>query len=241
MANPPLLEVRGLSAGYGDSQVLWEVSLSVPRGSLVAIVGANGAGKSTLLKTVSGLVRPTAGDIVFDGRSIAGMAPQQIVAAGLSHVPEGRGLFTRMTVLENLQLGAYPTQVRARMNESLERIFELFPRLAERRNQRAGLMSGGEQQMLAIGRAVMACPKLLILDEPSMGLAPLIVDEVFRFVQKLHATGVTIVLVEQNIQSALRLADRAYVLKTGRVVMQGSGAELLANEEIRKAYIGSLG
>ncbi|HNU10328.1 MAG TPA: ABC transporter ATP-binding protein [Rubrivivax sp.] len=241
MANPPLLEVRGLSAGYGDSQVLWEVSLSVPRGSLVAIVGANGAGKSTLLKTVSGLVRPTAGDIVFDGRSIAGMAPQQIVAAGLSHVPEGRGLFTRMTVLENLQLGAYPTQVRARMNESLERIFELFPRLAERRNQRAGLMSGGEQQMLAIGRAVMACPKLLILDEPSMGLAPLIVDEVFRFVKKLHATGVTIVLVEQNIQSALRLADRAYVLKTGRVVMQGSGAELLANEEIRKAYIGSLG
>ena len=241
MANPPLLEVRGLSAGYGDSQVLWEVSLSVPRGSLVAIVGANGAGKSTLLKTVSGLVRPTAGDIVFDGRSIAGMAPQQIVAAGLSHVPEGRGLFTRMTVLENLQLGAYPTQVRARMNESLERIFELFPRLAERRNQRAGLMSGGEQQMLAIGRAVMACPKLLILDEPSMGLAPLIVDEVFRFVKKLHATGVTIVLVEQNIQSALRLADRAYVLKTGRVVMQGSGAELLANEEIHKAYIGSLG
>jgi len=241
LANPPLLEVRGLSAGYGDSQVLWEVSLSVPRGSLVAIVGANGAGKSTLLKTVSGLVRPTAGDIVFDGRSIAGMAPQQIVAAGLSHVPEGRGLFTRMTVLENLQLGAYPTQVRARMNESLERIFELFPRLAERRNQRAGLMSGGEQQMLAIGRAVMACPKLLILDEPSMGLAPLIVDEVFRFVKKLHATGVTIVLVEQNIQSALRLADRAYVLKTGRVVMQGSGAELLANEEIRKAYIGSLG
>jgi len=241
LANPPLLEVRGLSAGYGDSQVLWEVSLSVPRGSLVAIVGANGAGKSTLLKTVSGLVRPTAGDIVFDGRSIAGMAPQQIVAAGLSHVPEGRGLFTRMTVLENLQLGAYPTQVRARMNESLERIFELFPRLAERRNQRAGLMSGGEQQMLAIGRAVMACPKLLILDEPSMGLAPLIVDEVFRFVKKLHATGVTIVLVEQNIQSALRLADRAYVLKTGRVVMQGSGAELLANEEIHKAYIGSLG
>ncbi len=241
MANPPLLEVRGLCAGYGDSQVLWDVSLAVPQGGLVAIVGANGAGKSTLLKTLSGLLRPMAGEIVFDGRSIAGMPPQQIVAAGLSHVPEGRGLFSRMTVLENLQLGAYPAQVRARMNESLQRIFELFPRLAERREQRAGLLSGGEQQMLAIGRAVMACPKLLILDEPSMGLAPRIVDEVFRFVQTLHASGVTLVLVEQNIQSALRLSDHAYVLKTGRVVMQGGGAELLADAEIRKAYIGSLG
>jgi len=241
LANPPLLEVRDLCAGYGDSQVLWDVSLTVPQGSLVAIVGANGAGKTTLLKTISGLLRPSRGDIVFDGRSIAGMAAQQIVAAGLSHVPEGRGLFSRMTALENLQLGAYPAQVRGHMNESLARIFELFPRLAERRHQRAGLMSGGEQQMLAIGRAVMARPKLLILDEPSMGLAPLIVEEVFRFVRGLHATGVTILLVEQNIQSALRLADRAYVLKTGRVVMQGSGAELLANEEIRKAYIGSLG
>ncbi len=241
MATPPLLEVRGLCAGYGDSQVLWDVSLAVPRGSVVALVGANGAGKSTLLKTVSGLIKPRSGEIVFDGRSIAGMAPQQIVAAGLSHVPEGRGLFTRMTVLENLQLGAYPAQVRARMNESLAHIFELFPRLAERRDQRAGLMSGGEQQMLAIGRAVMACPSLLILDEPSMGLGPLIVEEVFRFIRRLHDSGVTILLVEQNIQSALRLADHAFVLKTGRVVMQGSGAELLANDEIRKAYIGSLG
>ena len=241
MANPPLLEVRGLSAGYGEAQVLWDVSIAVERGSVVALVGANGAGKSTLLRAVSGLLPARAGDIVFDGRSIAGMAPQQIVASGLSHVPEGRGLFTRMTVLENLQLGAYPAQVRAQMHESLQRTYALFPRLRERQAQRAGLMSGGEQQMLAIGRALMACPQLLILDEPSMGLGPLVVDEVFALIRRLHEGGVTILLVEQNIQRALRLADQAFVLKTGRVVMQGSGPELLADAQIRRAYIGSLG
>ncbi|KAB2876500.1 MAG: ABC transporter ATP-binding protein [Ideonella sp.] len=241
MANPPLLEVRGLQAGYGEAQVLWDVSITAERGSVVALVGANGAGKSTLLKTVSGLLRPRAGEIVFDGRSIAGIAPQQIVASGLSHVPEGRGLFSRMTVLENLQLGAYPAQVRARMDESLQRTYALFPRLRERSAQRAGLMSGGEQQMLAIGRAVMACPQLLILDEPSMGLGPLVVEEVFSLIRRLHDSGVTILLVEQNVQRALRMADRAFVLKTGRVVMQGTGPELLADEQIRKAYIGSLG
>ncbi len=241
MANPPLLEVRGLDAGYGDSQALWDLSLKVDEGTVVALVGANGAGKSTLLKTVSGLLRPWKGEVLFRGRPIAGMAPQAIVAAGLSHVPEGRGLFARMTVLENLQLGAYPAQVRARSAESLERVLDLFPRLRERTQQLAGLMSGGEQQMLAIGRALMACPSLLILDEPSMGLGPQVVDEVFRLIRRLHASGVTVLLVEQNIQRALAIADRAFVLQTGHLVMQGSGPELLADPQIRKAYIGSLG
>jgi branched-chain amino acid transport system ATP-binding protein len=241
LAKPPLLEVRGLDAGYGDAQALWDVSISVEEGSVVSLVGANGAGKSTLLKTISGLLRPRRGEVRFRGRSIGGTAPQAIVAAGLSHVPEGRGLFTRMTVLENLQLGAYPGQVRARSDESLARVFELFPRLRERTRQVAGLMSGGEQQMLAIGRAVMACPSLLILDEPSMGLGPLVVEEVFGLIQRLNASGVTILLVEQNIQRALQIADRAFVLQTGRVVMQGTGRELLADPQIRKAYIGSLG
>ncbi len=241
MAKPPLLEVRGLDAGYGDTQALWDVSVAVAEGSVVSLVGANGAGKSTLLKTVSGLLKPQRGEVWFRGRSIAGMAPQAIVATGLSHVPEGRGLFTRMTVLENLQLGAYPGQVRGRTEESLARVFELFPRLRERTRQQAGLMSGGEQQMLAIGRAVMACPSLLILDEPSMGLGPLVVEEVFALIRRLNDSGVTILLVEQNIQRALQIADRAFVLQTGRVVMQGTGRELLADPEIRKAYIGSLG
>ena len=237
----PLLEVRGVDVAYGDTQVLWDVSISVPEGAIVSLVGANGAGKSTFLKAISGLLRPRRGDIVFRGSAIGGNAPQEIVAAGLSHVPEGRGLFTQMTVLENLELGAYPLKVRSRMAESLEHVFTLFPRLRERSRQVAGSLSGGEQQMLAIGRAVMACPALLILDEPSMGLSPLVVREMFKLIGTLNDGGVTILLVEQNIHQALSIADYAFVLQTGRVVMQGSGSDLLADPTIRKAYIGSLG
>ncbi|MDE2615098.1 MAG: ABC transporter ATP-binding protein [Burkholderiales bacterium] len=220
---------------------MWSVSIDVAEGSIVSLVGANGAGKSTLLRAISGLVKPRRGDIVFRGRTITGVAPQQIVAAGLSHVPEGRGLFTQMTVRENLELGAYPAGVRARAPQSLARVFELFPRLREREKQIAGSLSGGEQQMLAIGRAVMACPALLILDEPSMGLSPLIVHELFGLIRTLNRDGVTILLVEQNIHQALQIADDAYVLQTGRVVLSGRGSELLADPAVRSAYIGSLG
>ncbi|HPP83087.1 MAG TPA: ABC transporter ATP-binding protein [Rubrivivax sp.] len=240
MANP-LLEVRGLDAGYGDTQALWSVSIEVAEGAIVSLVGANGAGKSTLLRAISGLIVPRRGEIVFRGRSIVGLAPQQIVAAGLSHVPEGRGLSTQMTVLENLELGAYPANVRARAADSLRRVFALFPRLRERQGQIAGSLSGGEQQMLAIGRAVMACPSLLILDEPSMGLSPLVVHEMFGLVRTLNRDGVTILLVEQNIHQALQIADDAYVLQTGHVVMRGPGAQLLEDPAIRSAYIGSIG
>ncbi len=240
MANP-LLEVRELDVAYGDAQALWGVSIDVPEGAIVALVGANGAGKSTLLKAVSGLLRPHRGRIVFRGQAISGAAPQNIVAAGLCHVPEGRGLFTNMTVLENLELGAYPSHVRPRMRESLERAFALFPRLNERQQQKAGLLSGGEQQMLAIGRAIMAHPSLLVLDEPSMGLSPLVVKGMFDLVRTLNKQGVTILLVEQNVHQALQIADHAFVLQTGRVVMQGPGRELLADPAIREAYIGSVG
>lgn len=239
MANP-LLEVRDVDVSYGDSQALWGVSIAVAEGAIVALVGANGAGKSTLLKTISGLLRPSRGSVVFRGKPITGAAPQDIVASGLCHVPEGRGLFTRMTVQENLELGAYPAQVRARLPETLERAYALFPRLAERRAQKAGLLSGGEQQMLAIGRAIMAHPSLLVLDEPSMGLSPLIVKSLFDLVRTLNEQGVTILLVEQNVNQALQIADHAFVLQTGRVVMQGPGSELLADPAIRKAYIGSV-
>ncbi|MCG3189291.1 MAG: High-affinity branched-chain amino acid transport ATP-binding protein LivF [Burkholderiaceae bacterium] len=240
MANP-LLEVRDLDVAYGDSQALWGVSIDVPEGAIVALVGANGAGKSTLLKAVSGLLRPRRGRIVFRGQAIGGVAPQDIVAAGLCHVPEGRGLFTNMTVLENLELGAYPSHVRPRMRESLARTFALFPRLDERQQQKAGLLSGGEQQMLAIGRAIMAHPVLLVLDEPSMGLSPLVVKGMFDLVRTLNEQGVTILLVEQNVHQALQIADHAFVLQSGRVVMQGAGRELLADPAIREAYIGSVG
>jgi len=222
-----LLEVRDLNVSYGDAHVLWDVCLHVEEGAIVSLVGANGAGKSTLLKAISGLVRPQAGEIVFRGRSIRGAAPQEIVSIGISHVPEGRGLFTQMTVLENLELGAYPAGVRARMRESLEYAFGLFPRLRERSRQKAGSLSGGEQQMLAIGRAVMARPALLILDEPSLGLSPMVVKAMFELMRTLNGQGVTILLVEQNIHQALQVARHAFVLQTGRVVMQGPGRELL--------------
>jgi len=219
-------------------QALWDVSVGVEEGSIVALVGANGAGKTTLLKTISGLIRSRKGEILLSGESLTNLSPQEIVDRGIIHVPEGRRLFSSLTVLENLKLGAYIPRARSSFAESLERVFSLFPVLKDRKNQEAGSLSGGEQQMLAIGRAIMAQPKLLMLDEPSLGLGPFLVKAIFEFIRALNEQGVTILLVEQNVNQALKIAQQAYVLKTGKVVMSGRGDELLANEEVQKAYIG---
>ncbi len=237
MANQ-LLEVKGLDVSYGDVQALWDVSLQVEEGAIIALVGANGAGKTTLLKTISGLIHARKGEILFSGKSLKNIKPQEIVDRGITHVPEGRRLFAELTVLENLKLGAYVPSARPFFAESLERVFSLFPVLKNRQNQRAGTLSGGEQQMLAIGRALMARPKLVMLDEPSLGLSPLLVKTIFELISTLNAQKTTILLVEQNVNQALKIAHQAYVLKTGKIVMSGRGDELLANEEIRKTYIG---
>ncbi|WP_245458529.1 MULTISPECIES: ABC transporter ATP-binding protein [unclassified Mesorhizobium] len=239
MANR-LLEVSDLQVAYGDVGALWGVSLHVDPGTIVAIVGANGAGKTTLLRTVSGLLKPKSGDIRLAGQSLVGKAPQEIASLGIAHVPEGRGLFRQMTVLENLELGAFQPKARPRTKELLDNAYTLFPRLKERIHQKAGSLSGGEQQMLAIARATMSEPSLLILDEPSLGLSPLVVQQMFSLIQTLHAQGVTILLVEQNIHQALKVADYAFVLQTGSLAMQGTGAELIADPEIQKAYMGVL-
>jgi branched-chain amino acid transport system ATP-binding protein len=237
LANP-LLEVKGVDVYYGDVQILREVSLQVQEGSIVALVGANGAGKTTLLKTISGLLRPRKGDILFSGESLHSLKPQDIVDRGITHVPEGRRLFADLTVFENLRLGAYIPRARPNFDESLERVYGLFPLLKERKNQKAGTLSGGEQQMLAIGRAVMAQPKLIMLDEPSLGLSPILVKTIFEFITTLNEQETTILLIEQNINQTLKIAHQAFVLKIGKIVMSGRGEELLTNEEIRKAYIG---
>ncbi|WP_246684751.1 ABC transporter ATP-binding protein [Mesorhizobium sp. B2-7-1] len=239
MANR-LLEISDLEVAYGDVGALWGVSLHVDPGTIVALVGANGAGKTTLLRTVSGLLKPKAGDIHLSGQSIIGKAPEAIASMGIAHVPEGRGLFRQMTVLENLELGAFQSNARPRTKELLEKAYTLFPRLKERAQQKAGSLSGGEQQMLAIARATMSEPSLLILDEPSLGLSPLVVQQMFALIQTLHGQGVTILLVEQNIHQALKVADYAFVLQTGSLAMQGTGADLIADPEIQKAYMGVL-
>ncbi len=239
MANR-LLEVSDLDVAYGDVGALWGVSIHVDPGTIVAIVGANGAGKTTLMKAISGLVRPKRGEIRLGGASLVGRAPEEIARMGIAHVPEGRGLFRQMTVLENLELGAFQPKARPRLKQSLEKAYALFPRLKERAQQKAGSLSGGEQQMLAIARATMSDPALLILDEPSLGLSPLVVQQMFALIQTLHGQGVTILLVEQNIHQALKVAAHGLVLKTGELAMQGSGAELLADPEIQKAYMGVL-
>jgi branched-chain amino acid transport system ATP-binding protein len=235
-----LLEVKDLEVHYGDIQALWGVSLRVEEGDIVSLVGANGAGKTTLLKGISGLLRPTKGSILFSGSSIVGLDPATTVSMGISLVPEGRRLFAPMTVLENLQLGAYPRRSRLLLEESLERVYDLFPLLKNRRKQIAGSLSGGEQQMLAIGRAVMTQPKILMLDEPSLGLSPLIVKAIFKLIRTLRDQKVTILLVEQNVYHALKISDYVFVMKTGRISMEGTGEELLANSEIQTAYMGSL-
>jgi branched-chain amino acid transport system ATP-binding protein len=239
LANP-LLEVASLAVAYGDVRVLWDVSLHVEAGKIIAIVGANGAGKTTLLRTISGLIQPRSGAIRFAGQSLIGLSPEEITCRVISHVPEGRGLFRQMTVLENLELGAFQPNARGRMKASLEKAIALFPRLKERLGQKAGSLSGGEQQMLAIARATMSSPALLILDEPSLGLSPIIVRSMFELIETLRRDGVTILLVEQNIHQALKVADYAFVLKTGEVAMHGTGQSLIADPEIQKAYMGVL-
>ena len=232
-----MLTITDLTAGYGDVTILRDLSFNIDEGKIVALIGANGAGKTTTLRAISGLIKPAAGNIVFQGRSIQTWSPHRIVADGLIQVPEGRHLFPQMSVLENLELGAFRRGRRQRTT-SLARVFELFPKLAERRQQFAGTLSGGEQQMLAIGRALMTQPRLLMLDEPSLGLAPLIVLDIFQIIREIRDSGTTILIVEQNAVQTLTMADEGYVLENGAIVLHGSGDELLKNEEIRTAYLG---
>jgi len=234
-----MLVVRGLDAGYRSIQVLYDVALTVREGQCCALVGANGAGKTTLLRTLSGLLRPWAGTIEFAGERIDGREPHAIVEKGLVQVAEGRRLFPRMTVLENLRLGASTPRAAAERERNLERVFGLFPRLKERQGQAAGTLSGGEQQMLAIGRALMASPRLLMLDEPSQGLAPKLVQQIFEVCQQINQQGIAVLLVEQNVQHALRIAHWAYVLENGRIVMEGAGKDLLGDDALRRAYLGA--
>lgn len=235
-----MLKVNDINVFYGNIQALKGVSLEVNEGEIVTLIGANGAGKSTLLKTLSGLLKPKQGTIEYLGSSIAGKQAQSIVKAGISHVPEGRRVFANMTVEENLELGAYLRKDKNGIAKDLQRVFELFPRLLERRKQQSGTLSGGEQQMLAMGRAIMAKPKLLLLDEPSMGLAPLMVKTIFSIVKEINKEGTTILLVEQNAHMALSVADRAYVIETGRVVLSGTAKELKETEQVKAAYLGGL-
>jgi branched-chain amino acid transport system ATP-binding protein len=233
-----VLELDGIDVFYGDLQAVHRVSLAVQAGEIVTLVGANGAGKTTTLRTISGLLQPRVGTIRFDGRRLDGLPPDQIVERGVVHVAEGRKLFPSLTVRENLELGAYTRRAKPRRARSLDEVMARFPILRERAGQRAGTLSGGEQQMCAIARALMACPTLLMLDEPSLGLAPKIVRDLFRVVEEIHAAGVTVLLVEQNVRQALAASQRGYVLENGRVVLQGTGWELLASEVTRKAYLG---
>ncbi|MDP9458696.1 MAG: ABC transporter ATP-binding protein [Actinomycetota bacterium] len=233
-----LLEIRDLHSGYGDLPVVKGVSLDVEEGQIVTVVGPNGAGKTTLLKTVTGLIKVWSGSITFDGRDMVGLAPHARPETGLVMVPEGRKLFPFMTVEENLQMGGYTKSARAHLSSGLEEVFELFPVLLERRTQLAGSLSGGEQQMCAIGRAVMARPKLLILDEPSLGLAPIIVERILGLVRQLADRGMTIMLVEQNVHDALDMAQQGFVLEQGQIVMSGTGQELLARDDLQQAYLG---
>jgi branched-chain amino acid transport system ATP-binding protein len=234
----PLLEVKNLDSFYGDLQVLWDVSLHVERGELISIIGANGAGKTTLLKSIVGVVKPKRGSIIFDGNRIDGYPPHKIVSEGVVYVPEGRRVFPRMTVVDNLRMGAYTKAARERVEDSLKYVFERFPILKERRNQAAGTLSGGEQQMLAIARGLMSLPKLLLLDEPSMGLAPVMVTKIFDIVKNINKEGTTVVLVEQDALRSLRISDRCYIMETGRVTLEGKSSDLERNEYVKTAYLG---
>lgn len=234
-----LLALEDLQVSYGGNLALKGISCTVATGEIVALIGANGAGKSTTLRAVSGLVRPAAGTIKYEDQLLNRLAPNKIVALGISQVPEGRRVFTRLTVMENLEMGAYTRKSGDEFKRSLERVFASFPRLAERKGQLAGTLSGGEQQMLAMGRALMSRPKLLLLDEPSMGLAPMLVSEIFSIIKEINEAGTTILLVEQNARLALAVAHRVYVLETGSIVLSGTASELADNQEIIKAYLGN--
>lgn len=233
-----MLKVDHIDVLYGDLQVLWDVSLDVFEGEIVVLLGANGAGKSTTLKTISSLLTPARGAITFQGQRLDQIPSHKIIECGIAHVPEGRRLFPEMTVEENLIVGALVAEAKAKRAETMEWVYQLFPRLLERRRQPAGTLSGGEQQMLAVGRGLMSLPKLLMFDEPSLGLAPILVQDVFKIVQKIRGEGVTVLLVEQNVKHTLSMCDRAYVLENGRITLSGTGAEFLDNPHIKEAYLG---
>ncbi len=233
-----MLKVENLSVHYGMIQAVRDVSFEVNEGEVVSLIGANGAGKTTVLRTLSGLVRPSAGKIQFLGKEIQKLPAQKIVAGGLSQVPEGRHVFPGLTVMENLEMGAFLKKNREENQANLKKVFSRFPRLEERKNQDAATLSGGEQQMLAMGRALMSTPKLLLLDEPSMGLAPIFIQEIFDIIQDIQKQGTTVLLIEQNANKALAISDRGYVLETGKIVLSGTGKELAASDEVRKAYLG---
>ncbi|MBV8889681.1 MAG: ABC transporter ATP-binding protein [Alphaproteobacteria bacterium] len=237
-AEPPLLALTGVSAGYGDFQALFGISLTVVAGEAVGVIGPNGAGKTTLMRVISGLLAASGGEVALSGRALTQMPAHHIVAAGIAHVPENRRLFPRLTVEENLRMGAYIPEARRRLGDRLAWVYELFPRLRERRRQLAGTMSGGEQQMCAIGRALMSQPKVLLMDEPSAGLAPLAVEQVFELVRRIRTEGFTVLIVEQNVQQVLELVDRAYLLEAGHIRLSGPAAELRENDAIRHAYMG---
>ena len=234
-----MLQVDNIDVAYGDVQVLYDVSLDIQKGELVAVIGANGAGKTTLLKTISSLLKPTRGVIEFKGETISGLGPDRIVSKGLVQVPEGRLLFPEMSIRENLEMGAYLTRDKQVIQARFSEVYELFPVLKERRNQLAGTLSGGEQQMLAVGRGLMAGPELFMFDEPSLGLAPKLVQSIFKMIQHINQTlDVTVLLVEQNVRQSCEISDRAFVLENGRMVLEGSGAEMLENSHVREAYLG---
>jgi branched-chain amino acid transport system ATP-binding protein len=237
-----MLVLEHVDSGYGDIQVLWDVSLEVKRSEFVVLVGSNGAGKSTTLRTISGLIRPMRGSITFDNGDgsikLDQVPAHKIIELGIAHVPEGRQLFPEMTVEENLEMGALTSRAKAKRRETMEWVFELFPRLKERRKQLAGTLSGGEQQMCAIGRGLMSLPALILFDEPSLGLSPILTKEIFRLIQQIHQQGITIFMVEQNVKQTLAICDRAYVIENGRIVLEGKGKELLENEDVKKAYLG---
>jgi branched-chain amino acid transport system ATP-binding protein len=233
-----MLELTQVTAGYEAFTALWDVSLRVSAGEAVAVVGPNGAGKTTLLRAISGLIAPRAGRVSFEGAELGGRPAYEIVAHGIAHVPEGRRLFPQLTVAENLKMGAFLPAARAHFHENLERVYTLFPVLAERRGQRAGSLSGGEQQMLAVGRALMSRPKLILFDEPSMGLAPVMVLRLFDLIRRVREEGYTILVVEQNVRQVLKLVDRAYLLEVGRIKMEGRAADLAEQDFVRKAYVG---
>lgn len=234
-----MLEVKNLSVSYGAIEAVKDISFTVNAGEIVSLIGANGAGKTTTLHTITGLVPAKSGSVMYNGVDLLKTHNDKIVTLGMAHIPEGRHVFTRMSVEENLEMGAFSLKDQSDLKKDLDMVYGLFPRLKERRNQKAGTLSGGEQQMLAMGRALMSHPKTILMDEPSMGLSPKLVKEIFSIIRKLHEQGITILLVEQNAKMALSIADRAYVLETGRITMEGDAKELLNNEQVRKAYLGA--
>ncbi|MBP5746315.1 MAG: ABC transporter ATP-binding protein [Lachnospiraceae bacterium] len=233
-----MLEVKDLEVNYGVIKAIKGVSFEVNEGEVISLIGANGAGKTTILHAVSGLLNKTAGTVMFEGKDITKIPAHKIVYMGMSHVPEGRRVFAQLTVLENLKLGAYSRKDKNELNETLEKVYKSFPRLEERKNQLAGTLSGGEQQMLAMGRALMSHPKLILMDEPSMGLSPIFVEEIFNIIKEISASGTTVLLVEQNAKKALSIADRAYVLETGNITLSGDAKTLMNDESVKKAYLG---